>query len=209
MINEFDLKAREWDTNGIHIDRAKAIAGAIQNTLPLKKYIRALEFGAGTGLLSFFLKPWFSDITLMDTSVEMINVLKGKINGQGIHNMKPVLIELEQEDYADTFDLIYTSMVFHHLKNLEVILDKFHKMLVPGGYVAIADLYPEDGSFHGEGFTGHKGFDLNRLSGKVLKSGFSQIRHQPCYTIKKTDDTGQIREYPVFLLTACKEKLLQ
>ncbi len=32
------------------------------------------------------------------------------------------------------------------------ILEKFHDLLNPSGYLAIADLYPEDGSFHGLSF---------------------------------------------------------
>jgi len=33
-------------------------------------------------------------------------------------------------------------------------------MLSKGGYLAIADLYKEDGSFHGEKKVPHNGFDM-------------------------------------------------
>ena len=58
-----------------------------------------------------------------------------------------------------SFDLIYTLMVLHHVGDVETIIRKFRGLLNPGGYLAIADLYSEDGSFHGEGFSGHMGFD--------------------------------------------------
>ena len=63
--------------------------------------MKALEFGAGTGLLSFLLADRLAEITLMDNSTEMINVIKGKISGQEMHHMKPVLINLEHEDYPE------------------------------------------------------------------------------------------------------------
>jgi len=204
MVNEFDSKAREWDKNQIHIERSEAIARAFLKAIPLKRKLKALEFGAGTGLLSFLLKDKFSGIVLMDNSAEMINVIRGKIKGQNIRHMKPVLINLEHEDYAGEFEIIYNQMVFHHVDDIETILRKFHNMLVPGGFLVIADLYHEDGSFHGEGFTGHKGFDVDWLSGRIRDAGFTNISHQQCYAIKKTSETGQVKEYPVFLITASR-----
>ncbi len=164
MTNEFDLKAREWDKNQMHVERAAAIARAIEKTIPLNKNMKALEFGAGTGLLSFLLADRLAEITLMDNSTEMISMIKGKISSQQEQQMKPVLINLEHEDYPENFDIIYSQMVLHHVNDVAGVLKKFFRMLNPGGYLAIADLYTEDGSFHGEGFTGHKGFDVELLA---------------------------------------------
>ncbi len=63
-----------------------AIARAMEKTIPLNKHMKALEFGAGTGLLSFLLADRLAEITLMDNSTEMINVIKGKISGQEMHS---------------------------------------------------------------------------------------------------------------------------
>jgi tRNA (cmo5U34)-methyltransferase len=204
MLNEFDLKACEWDNNPVHAERSSAIAGALQGMVPLKKDMKALEFGAGTGLLSFLLKSFLKEITLIDTSVEMIHVIQGKIKEKNILNMKPVLINLEKEDFAGEFDIIYNQMVFHHVENIDSILQKFHELLIPGGYLAIADLYPEDGSFHGEGFTGHQGFDPGSLTLKLEKWGFRNIEHQPCYSVRKNTDSGQFREFPLFLMVGSR-----
>ena len=57
--------------------------------------------------------------------------------------------------------------------------------LNPGEYLAIADLYPEDGSFHGEGFTGHKGFDVEKLSSNLMNHGFTEIRFKQCFIIRR------------------------
>ena len=61
-------------------------------------------------------------------------------------------------------------MVLHHVNDIEKIIGKFYRLLNPGGYLAIADLYEEDGSFHGDGFTGHKGFNMDSLSGILRKN---------------------------------------
>jgi len=95
-------------------------------------------------------------------------------------------------------------MVMHHVNDVDIILSKFYTLLKPGGYLAIADLYAEDGSFHGEGFTGHLGFDLDNLSAKLKAFGFDEIKHQQCYSIQKTNEEGKVSDYPIFLLTALR-----
>ena len=204
MTNEFDLKAREWDKNQMHVERASAIAHEIGKIIPLNKHMKALEFGAGTGLLSFLLADRLAEITLMDNSTEMINVVKGKISGQEMHPMKPVLINLEQEDYPEHFDIIYSQMVLHHVDDVYGILKKFFRMMNAGGYLAIADLYTEDGSFHGEGFTGHKGFDVENLAKELAGDGFKNITHHTCFTIPKITEQGTTKNFPVFLIVAKK-----
>ena len=54
-MNEFDIKAAEWDKNQMHWDRSEAIAKEIIKLIPLKKEMTALEYGAGTGYKTFLL----------------------------------------------------------------------------------------------------------------------------------------------------------
>lgn len=204
-MSEFDDKARDWDKNLRHILRSEAIAKSIEETIPLQKDMKALEYGSGTALLSFVLRDKFAEITLMDNSREMTKVATEKIASGNIKNMKPLFFDLEKEDYNGKFDIIYTQMVLHHVKDIDSIFNKFLNLLNIGGYLAIADLYPEDGSFHGEGFDGHLGFDVEILAGKLKNIGFINIAHQECFILKKDNESGTYSEYPIFLLTASRE----
>ena len=203
-MNEFDNKAREWDKESVHWDRSKAIAEGILRMIPIKSNMKALEYGAGTGILSFLLSDTFEEITLMDNSQEMINVIQEKVAKSKSTNLKPLLFNLEQAEFrSDSFDCIFTQMVLHHVFNIELLLKRFYQILNSGGYLVIADLYLEDGSFHGESFTGHNGFDVELLSGSLRKAGFTPIVSEQCFVMKKA--TGNVlREYPVFLLIAEK-----
>jgi 2-polyprenyl-3-methyl-5-hydroxy-6-metoxy-1,4-benzoquinol methylase len=165
----------------------------------------AIEYGAGTGLLSFNLYDRFSKITLMDSSKEMVRIAQGKIASEGIKNMNALCIDLEKEDFTGEYDMLYNQMVLHHVENIALILDKFYALLKPGGFLAIADLYAEDGSFHGHGFTGHNGFDVLKLSELLKSKGFSQINHQECYRMKKNSlESDAVKEFPVFLMVGKK-----
>ncbi len=94
-------------------------------------------------------------------------------------------------------------MVLHHVTDTKQLLNKFYKILNPNGYLAIADLYPEDVSFHGEGFTGHKGFGVTDLQAVLERIGFTHIATRNCFTIKKTIGNS-IHEFPIFLLIVTK-----
>jgi len=165
--------------------------------------MNALEFGAGTGILSFMLKDHFREITLMDNSIEMVKIMNDKVEKLKVTNLKTSHFDLEHNDYSsEKFDLIYTQMVLHHILDIDTITERFYTMLNPGGYLAIADLYKEDGSFHGDGFTGHNGFDFEELSTTLRKNHFANISHHQCFVINREVSSGEILQFPVFLLTA-------
>jgi len=200
-MNEFDIKAAAWDKNPMHWDRSEAIANEIKKLIPLNRDMTALEYGAGTGITSFLLKDHLKKITLMDNSTEMVKMMNIKIEATKVENMLALDFDLEHNDYiGGTFDLIFTQMVLHHVNDIESIIKKFSSLLNPGGYLAIADLYEEDGSFHGEGFTGHKGFNIGKLSEILSKNGLKKLTHRTCFTIDKKISETKTKKFDVFLL---------
>jgi ubiquinone/menaquinone biosynthesis C-methylase UbiE len=202
-MNQFDLKASGWDENPMHHARSEAIAKEMLRLLPIKKGMSAMEFGSGTGILSFILKDFFNDIILMDSSREMVNVTNKKIDATGVKNLKTVVFDLEHEFYSGKpLDLIFTQMVLHHVTNIEKLFDNFYKMLNPDGFIAIADLYSEDGSFHDEGFTGHKGFNIEDLTLTLNKCNFQVSAVEQCFVIDRKISEEVTNQYPVFLLIA-------
>jgi tRNA (cmo5U34)-methyltransferase len=199
-MSEFDARAREWDKDKMHMERSVAIAAGLQEMIPITHSMKALEYGAGTGILSFLLKDHFSEITLMDNSQEMIKVCVEKSEFYQTSHIHPIWLDLEHSDFDDKFDVIYNQMVMHHVNGVEGMLHKFYDLLNPGGYLAIADLFPEDGSFHGINVKVHWGFDPEELTGILKKAGFKEVEYKPCFEVKR--ESGQ--KFPVFLLVARK-----
>lgn len=199
-MSEFDARAREWDKDKMHIDRSVAIAQSLEQMVHLDHSMKVLEYGAGTGLLSFLLQDRFSSVTLMDNSREMINVCIEKAEYFKASHVHPLWFDLEHKPFDEKFDLIYSQMVLHHVNDYEALIDRFYGMLNPGGYLAIADLYTEDGSFHGPDVMVHLGFDPEKLSEIYSDKGFININYKTCFEIKR--ESG--RTYPVFLLVGQK-----
>ena len=199
-MSEFDARAREWDKDKMHMDRSIAIAAELEKMIPVNPFMKALEYGAGTGILSFLLKDRFSEITLMDNSREMIKVCAEKTEFYQTNHILPIWFDLEHKDYDDHFDIIYNQMVLHHVNDYEAIVYTFYSMLNPGGYLAIADLYTEDGSFHGPDVKVHLGFDPKKLTEILMIARFKSIEYRTCFEVKR--ESGA--KYPVFLLVAQK-----
>jgi ubiquinone/menaquinone biosynthesis C-methylase UbiE len=200
---DFDSRAKNWDEVPGRVERANAVAASIREQVALSRTMTALEYGCGTGLLSFALQAELGQITLADSSSGMLEVLKEKIARGGINNMSPLRLDLAVDPLpAENFDLIYTLMTLHHIPDTAKILSSFHSLLHPAGVLCICDLDKEDGSFHSQesAFDGHNGFDRAALGINLEQAGFANIRFTTCYTLMKDG-----RPFPLFLAVAEKK----
>jgi ubiquinone/menaquinone biosynthesis C-methylase UbiE len=201
----FDSKARQWDENPVFQNRANQIAAAIAAAVPLDNTMRALDYGSGSGLLSFALCERLGHVTLKDSSAGMLAVADEKIAARGIANMTTRLMDLAATPLPDErYDLIYSSMTLHHIPDTDAILSAFHGLLNPGGWLCIADLDQEDGSFHGSHVDVHHGFERNELAARATRTGFGDIAFSTVFEIVKDTEAGA-RAYPVFLMLARRD----
>lgn len=200
-MSKFDQLALEWDKEQKRVENARKIGEAIVSSVPLSKDMNVMDFGAGTGLLTLYIQPYVKHIDAVDNSEGMLSVLKEKIEKAGIENITPVKKDLEENHFGEEkYDLIVSSMTMHHIKNLENFLEKLYRVLKKGGYIAVADLEKEDGTFHSdnEGVY-HFGFDKDEIVSLFQKAGFKDISIKAVNKIHKND-----RDYGVFLIVAKK-----
>lgn len=200
-MTNFDERAKDWDSDPKKVERARVLAEVIRTTLPLKPGMTALEYGCATGLLSFFLHDDFAHILLSDISDGMLDVLANKIVDSGISNMTPVRMDLTSGPAPlSRFDAIYSLLVLHHIPETDIVINRFHDLLNPGGWLVIADLDAEDGTFHTDGTTDvHLGFERGALQRQVEAAGFADVRFSTVFVIRKNG-----RDYPIFMLVAKK-----
>ncbi len=205
--NDFDSRAKDWDLNPEKRKKAEIVAGAIMNKVQPSKECTAFEYGCGTGLVSFFLQPFLKRIVLADNSRGMLEVVRSKIEKSSVMNMTAIEIDLTKSDppLGEQFDLVYTFLTMHHVIDVSEVLWKFHSMLRAGGHLCIADLDKEDGSFHGEGFSGHNGFDREEMKSLAERAGFINVEFQTIDRVIRGHEGKGKREYPFFLMTCSSE----
>ncbi|MFW5906300.1 MAG: class I SAM-dependent DNA methyltransferase, partial [Desulfobia sp.] len=180
---------------------------AIAERLPLdSQQMDALEFGCGTGLVGLELVSYLKSLTAVDTSRGMLEELGKKVREMGLAAVSVREIDLSKYNLEGKFDLIFSSMTLHHVDNIETILKQFDGHLYAGGYLAIADLDKEDGSFHPPDAPGVKHYGLERdyLRDLLTRLGFSEINFETVFQFTK-EQKEKLANYPVFLLTARKK----
>ena len=204
-MTNFDERAKDWDSDPKKVERARVVADAIRKAIQLSTSMNALEYGCGTGLLSFALQSDLGQITLADSSQGMLDVLSEKINEAGVTNMRPVRLDLTNDPLPDErYQLTYSLLTLHHVHDAKSIIPKFHALLVPNGYLLVADLDKEDGSFHTDGTTDvHKGFERAELKKWVEDACFGNVMFSTAFEIRKTIDDKE-KVFPVFLMSAQK-----
>lgn len=201
----FDNQAKTWDIPE-RIERANKLAKIIETEIEkLGISGNAMEFGCGTGLLSFFLREKFDNITMVDTSRGMINVLTQKINEAEVKNMHPLCIDILEEKINLEFDFIFSSLVLHHVEDIDGIIVKFNDLLLDSGKLLIIDLEEDNGEFHlaEKDFKGHNGFNKSEFAEKMIKSGFKNVYANTIYKDIKNRKGKEI-EYSLFLVVGEK-----
>ena len=200
----FNKVAAEWDNNPTRVALARAVVDAIRDAVPLRTEMQAMDFGAGTGLVSMGLLASVNSVTAVDASGEMLRVLDEKLRALKIGNVHTLQCDISQAPLpANQFDLVVSSMVMHHLPDVPPVLQRLRPCLRPGGWIALADLDTEDGSFHAD-MTGvfHKGLDRGDVCKWLEQAGFSFVSARTAHTITRMEN-GITRQYGVFLVTGC------
>lgn len=197
----FDNDAKAWDTDE-RSDRAKIVANEISNSIDINNDYSAMEFGCGTGLISFNLYDKFKSITLVDSSKGMIDILKSKIDKYKVNNMFPCYLDITNGNLLNKkFDVIYNSMVLHHIDDIEALIRNFYELLNKDGYLCIVDLNEEDGSFHKDNpdFHGHNGFNQEHLKSILINAGFKDVESRTFFYGEKIVK-GEKVQYSMFLM---------
>ncbi len=193
----FDTGAREWDQRPTSLQLA-AVPPRLLAQVPFAATDRVLDFGAGTGLLATAIAPHVAQVTALDSSGPMLQVLQEK----GFANITTL-----QQDIFDglpkRYDAVVSCMAMHHVPDTHALMQAFADALQPGGRIALVDLLPRTASFHGDNAAKgvhHFGFAPDALQALAEQAGLQSIHSPRCCAC--TGPNG--REYPLFLMTGHK-----
>jgi len=192
MEDTFVAKANDWDNPQRTALTKKFVDELLKNVSPQPEW-KALEIGAGTGLIGLQILPLVEKIVFEDTSESMLKVLKQKLTGEeNVEILHGEVFDYKKQD----IDLIFSSMAFHHIEDIEKTIQHLSAITKPGGLVVIADLVTEDGSFHSFEPIPHRGFDTAKLAEEFQDAGFEV---KSVYVFNKV---LKAIDYPQFILIA-------
>ncbi|HHU38769.1 MAG TPA: class I SAM-dependent methyltransferase [Propionibacterium sp.] len=199
MATDFDAAARTWDTPE-KVARSAAIAEAIAGAIPLDPAWSALDYGCGTGQLTWHLGDRIHHVTLTDTSSAMVEVAREHAAEQPD---RYVIVDhdLTRGPLPYRVDLAYSAMALHHIDDTEAVLSNVTASINPGGWIALADLDSDpDNRFHPDDFDGHHGIDREALADGLRTRGYTDVSSRTAVTVTKAKD-GVDHQHDIFLVT--------
>ncbi|PIZ71645.1 hypothetical protein COY07_04535 [Candidatus Peregrinibacteria bacterium CG_4_10_14_0_2_um_filter_43_11] len=126
--HEYDQSERHWDS----FERNN-LAPYFQQASGKK----VLDVGAGTGRISQKLFDAGADVTALDISPEMLEILSQK-NGL----IETVEGDMEETPFEDeSFDMIFSSLAMVHLKKIEPFLDECYRILKDEGKMVLVNIH--------------------------------------------------------------------
>ena len=197
----FEKAAMNWDENPGRILMAKNIASTICKMTPISPEWTAIDYGCGTGLVTLAIEQDVKKIIGFDSSPAMLSKLEEKVKSLGLNNVETKLVDLETDGVPEMqVDLIVSSMTLHHITDIPALLKKLSMLLKPGGYIALADLDVEDGTFHaGNSGVQHFGLDRDWMKNELAQAGFTECGNTTAHVAERETVNG-MKSFPVFLV---------
>lgn len=125
---EYDDKEKYWDS----FEKEN-----LKEHIKATKDKKVLDAGAGTGRLSVKLFDAGADVTALDISPNMLDILKAK-------NSKIETVEGDMEDMPfedETFDMVFSSLAMVHLKKIIPFLDECYRVLKDEGTMVLVNVH--------------------------------------------------------------------
>jgi len=141
MIGTESRSARFWDKRAATYDKTEAENQQLHRAIVERslEYLGsddvALDFGCGTGALSYRLAPHVKALHGVDVSRRMIDAAKERADRyhvEGLHFSEGSIFDDGLQ--PESFDVILASQVLHVLSNKHEALRRIHELVKPGGW---------------------------------------------------------------------------
>ncbi|MFB5651882.1 class I SAM-dependent DNA methyltransferase [Leptospira wolffii] len=170
--NVFNRLASMYDTEE-RIQLAKIISEAVKPEIQGSKKGTLLDYGCGTGLVGLELHSLVDRLFLVDSSEQMLEIVKEKITRNNIANAETIHADLRKSDIDIRADLILASLVLLHVPVLGGLLKNLRTILNKSGKLIIVDFDKNELVHHPKI---HNGFTHEELESLLLGAGFHGVK---------------------------------
>jgi ubiquinone/menaquinone biosynthesis C-methylase UbiE len=135
---QFGKTAAHYLTSKPHA-LGKSLERLVALTSPQKNW-RALDIATGGGHVAYTFAPYVERVWATDITQEMLDMVKGEAAKRGLANVRTTYAKAEALPFEDqSFDLVTCRIAPHHFDSIPEFLAEVHRVLKPGGLLALVD----------------------------------------------------------------------
>ena len=170
-MSTFDEMAARYETPQ-RVQVANTIAGVIRPHLAGCAGKNAIDYGCGTGLVGLQLAGCFGSILLVDASPQMVELVRDKIDQNGIPGASALCADFAGGVPAGlSADCILMVQVLLHIPDTKRILRQMYDVLNPSGHILIVDFDKNEAVTHERV---HNGFVQADLADMMERIGYAK-----------------------------------
>lgn len=124
VSEEYDFVSELFNNNNLFISNMSSKKG------------RVLDIGCGSGILTIELSEHYKEVVGIDISEEMLSIARSKRQKDNISYIK---MDANELFFDKTFDFIVSRATFHHLSDIQSVLNSMKSLLNKGGKIIILD----------------------------------------------------------------------
>ena len=194
----WEQMAFRYDTED-RVNIAKIIVQAVRAELKDTKQKTAMDYGCGTGLIGFGLIDLFQSMLFVDTSAQMIEQVKRKIQSGHIRSANTLCYDFTVDvPPALQIDYVIMSQVLLHIKDSKLILAGLYEVLKKDGHLIIVDFDKNESIISDKVY---HGFVHNELIQLLKQIGFMSANAHTFYHGK---EIFMKKDASMFILNAVK-----
>jgi len=193
MMARADVERGYWDRLAKRYDRvtrfmSRPVPRMLELTVDaVRGRKRALEVGAGTGLLTAAIAPVVGEVLATDYAAEMVQQLAVRVDALGLGNVRCEQADIYELRFeAASFDVVVAANVLHLVPDIEGALASLRRVLKPGGVIVVPTYLHAETMRAGllsrvfalTGFPGHRRFTARTLREAVEAAGFVPQREE-------------------------------
>jgi peptidoglycan/xylan/chitin deacetylase (PgdA/CDA1 family)/SAM-dependent methyltransferase len=143
---------------------------------------RVLEIGAGTGIFTLPIARRCREVTAVDISASMMEILKGKAAGEGLGNIRTITGNAETMDLDGSYSVACAFSSLEYLADLRAFFRRLADHIEPGGTLyfitarrSLFRLFAQIGNAMRQGLW-LKAHNRREIEAMLSASGFEEIR---------------------------------
>jgi len=143
---------------------------------------RVLEIGAGTGIFTLAIARRCREVTAVDVSVSMLEILKEKAAGEGLDNIRTIVGNAETMEIEGSYTVACAFSSLEYLTDLQVFFCRLADHIEPGGTLyfitarrSLLRLFAQIGNALRQGLW-LKAHSRREIEAILSASGFEEIR---------------------------------